>query len=58
MEMGKGRGAGGSRQGLGRRGVAPTKCVCPQCGYETEKTRGVPCRTIRCPKCSIPLVGK
>gem|GEM_PF-1356881 len=46
--------AGGGRQ---RRGNAPTKCVCPKCGYEVEKTRGVPCMTHKCPKCDIPLMG-
>jgi hypothetical protein len=58
MEMGKGRGIGRPRQGLGRLGKAPTRCACPKCGYETTKTRGVPCRSIKCPKCGTPLIGK
>ncbi len=50
----------GSRGVYGVRGIGagpPRACKCPQCGYETEKTRGVPCRTIKCPKCDIPLYG-
>ena len=46
---------GGGRQ---RRGNPPTKCVCPQCGYTAEKTPGVPCRNMKCPKCDIPLMGE
>jgi peptide subunit release factor 1 (eRF1) len=58
MEIGRGRGVGGPRQGLGREGRAPTKCVCPECGYEKEKERGDPCQSMKCPKCGIPLVGE
>lgn len=46
------------RGGRARRGLPPEACVCPQCGYEVEKTMGVPCRSINCPKCGVPLVGK
>jgi hypothetical protein len=46
---------GGGRQ---RRGNPPTKCVCPQCGYTAEKTPGVPCRSMKCPKCDVPLMGE
>ncbi|NQE05260.1 hypothetical protein C5S32_05255 [ANME-1 cluster archaeon GoMg1] len=56
MGMGQGRGAGGLRHGLGR-GGAPTKCVCPQCGYEATKERGTLCRSMKCPKCGVQLVG-
>ncbi|MHC1629609.1 MAG: hypothetical protein ACXQTG_01470 [Methanoculleaceae archaeon] len=45
-------------RGMGRRGQPPTTCVCPQCGYETKKTRGVPCRSMKCPTCNVPLLGK
>ncbi len=57
MNIGRGQGVGGSRQGLGRMGKVPTKCVCPECKYETTKIRGVPCRSIKCPKCGILLIG-
>ncbi|MCW7071329.1 MAG: hypothetical protein OCU12_03205 [Methanophagales archaeon] len=56
--LGRGQGVGGPRQGLGRMGRAPTKCVCPQCGYEAPKKRGLPCRSMKCPKCKMPLVGE
>ena len=42
--------------GFGR-GGPPEKCVCPQCGYEAPKRRGVPCRSLICPNCEVPLVG-
>ena len=57
MAMRRGRGMGGPPQGLGREGGAPTKCVCPQCGYEATKERGTPCRSMKCPKCGVQLVG-
>jgi len=53
MGRGKGRGMGGPSQA----GGAPSKCICPQCGYEAPKKRGVPCRSMKCPKCGTPLVG-
>jgi len=42
-------------QGLG---VGPPRvCKCPKCGYESPKTRAVPCRNTICPKCQTPLCG-
>lgn len=35
----------------------PETCVCPECGYETEKERGVPCRSVECPECGATLVA-
>ncbi|MDY9924497.1 hypothetical protein [Methanobacterium sp.] len=43
--------------GNGRGGGAPRVCKCPNCGYESPKTRGVPCRNQKCPKCDTPLCG-
>ncbi len=38
--------------------VGPPKvCKCPNCGYESPKTRGVPCKNKKCPKCETPLCG-
>lgn len=34
------------------------KCICTKCGFETEHKRGIPCSTIKCPKCKIPLTRK
>jgi hypothetical protein len=46
---------GGGRR---RRGAPPIACICPGCGYEAEKVAGIPCRSMKCPKCGSPLVGK
>lgn len=35
----------------------PDKCVCPECGYEADKKRGIPCRAMVCPKCDTKLVA-
>jgi uncharacterized protein len=48
------------RKSFGGRGMGagpPRVCKCPQCGYEASKTRGVPCRNTKCPKCETPLCG-
>ncbi|MFA7077858.1 MAG: 4Fe-4S binding protein [Syntrophomonas sp.] len=31
-------------------------CICPQCNYSITHKRGVPCFTLMCPNCNIPLV--
>jgi cation diffusion facilitator family transporter len=31
------------------------RCICIECGYETEHIKGIPCSTIKCPKCKNPL---
>jgi len=36
----------------------PSMCVCPDCDYEQEKERGVPCRSVTCPECGAKLVAK
>ncbi len=33
-------------------------CVCSQCGYRTEHQKGVPCSTLKCPKCGTALTRK
>jgi len=34
-------------------------CVCPKCGNEVPHARrGVPCSSIRCPKCGTPMKGR
>jgi len=45
-----GRGRG---QGFG---MPPTKCVCPNCGYQETKKPGVPCAGLVCPKCKTRMV--
>lgn len=34
------------------------ECVCPKCGYSVQHERGVPCSTLKCPKCNINLERK
>lgn len=36
----------------------PETCVCPDCGHEEDKERGVPCRSVKCPECGAMLVAK
>lgn len=31
-------------------------CICPQCNYSVTHKRGVPCASLICPNCNIPLV--
>lgn len=31
-------------------------CICSQCNYSVTHKRGVPCVSLICPKCNIPLV--
>ena len=57
-----GQGFGWQRRGKFRKegergeGKGPSDyCVCPKCGYKTEHKRGIPCRTLTCPNCHIPL---
>lgn len=47
----RGYGAGGNRAG------PPRACKCANCGYETEKTPGIPCRNTNCPECGTQLCG-
>jgi len=50
---GIGRGMGRGRRGFGRPAIT---CICPACGYKEEKPLGVPCASLRCPKCGAPMV--
>lgn len=50
----------GRRQGSGRGAMGagpPRACKCQNCGYETEKTPGIPCRNSKCPECGGQLCG-
>ena len=49
---------GGLGLGRPRRRIGGTSfCVCPNCGYKTKHKRGVPCSSIKCPKCGSPMAG-
>jgi Indolepyruvate ferredoxin oxidoreductase, alpha and beta subunits len=45
--FGTGQGAGRGEGGF---------CVCSQCGYSEPHRAGIPCRTLYCPECNLPLV--
>ena len=48
------------RKSFGGQGMGagpPRVCKCPNCGYESPKTRAVPCKNTICPKCETPLCG-
>lgn len=38
--------------------MIPEKCICPECGHEVDKKRGIPCRSMKCPECGAGLVAK
>ncbi len=49
--------AGPIVRGRGRGFGGPAMiCMCPSCGHQEAKQRGVPCSTLRCPKCGAPMV--
>jgi hypothetical protein len=64
---GSGRGMGGSGGGAGRGGgkggrmggpsaAGPDgECVCPACGHRELHVRGVPCMSMKCPKCAASM---
>jgi len=61
--FGWGRGFGWQRRGKFEKEIRSAKgagpdgfCVCPQCGYKVSHQRGIPCPTMTCPKCHIPLI--
>ena len=34
------------------------RCVCPKCGHDVARQRGVPCAERDCPKCGAKMTGK
>lgn len=62
--FGRGRGAGAGRgQGTGRGPGAgmgfqgpSSACKCMNCGYESQKQRGIPCTQMKCPKCGSLMI--
>lgn len=34
------------------------KCVCPKCNYSIAHKTGVPCYSLKCPKCGSPMIRR
>jgi len=51
QRRGKFKGQIESAKGLGPGGY----CICPKCDYKIEHKRGVPCSSLKCPKCGVIL---
>lgn len=47
--------AGRMERGMGFGGPALT-CMCPACGYQEQKARGIPCASKKCPKCGTQMI--
>jgi Na+-translocating ferredoxin:NAD+ oxidoreductase subunit B len=46
-------------KGTGREFAGGTDvCVCPECGFEIDHLRGIPCNNMVCPECGVDLTGK
>jgi len=63
--LGYGRGFGWQRRGKFKDKIKEAAgqgpggyCVCPKCGYQIEHQRGIPCSSLKCPKCNINLERK
>ena len=57
-----GKGFGWQRRGIEKEKVDEAKregpggnCVCPKCGYKILHESGIPCSTLKCPKCNVSL---
>jgi len=49
---GRGLGTGGGRGRMGGFNLGPGgACVCASCGHRVAHPRGVPCTSLKCPKC-------
>ncbi len=51
--FGRGR-MGGNRPGAGAGGT----CICPNCSAEIPHRVGVPCYSLKCPKCGASMMRK
>ncbi len=47
----------GRRGQRGGMGMGPLGyCICPRCGEKINHTAGVPCTSLKCPKCGSSLI--
>jgi len=51
----KGFGNRGKQKGKGH-SAGPDYCKCSRCGYLVRHIPGIPCRSVNCPVCHLPLV--
>lgn len=57
FRRGAGRGGGRGRMGGTRPGAGPGgECVCPACKHREPHQVGVPCTTVKCPKCGTLMI--
>jgi predicted RNA-binding Zn-ribbon protein involved in translation (DUF1610 family) len=60
--MGAGMGRGAGRSGVGggmggkKRGGPGGNCVCPNCSEKVIHRQGVPCYSLKCPKCGSAMM--
>ena len=60
--MGAGMGRGAGRSGVGggmggkKRGGPGGNCVCPNCSEKVIHRQGVPCYSVKCPKCGAAMM--
>jgi len=47
-----------NQQGQRKSGSAAGVCTCPRCGYSTPHQAGIPCQSLLCPTCKVPLLRR
>lgn len=53
---GRGQGRGGGQGRMGGKRMGPGgQCVCPNCGETVKHQAGIPCYSMKCPKCGAEM---